>query len=697
MESKNNLPRHQRPTNLKEFLFGAPYYPEHWTEADRKEDPARMAAAGVNAVRIGEFAWDRMEPEPGKVDFSFFDEQIARLGAAGVRTILCTPTATPPRWLTIGHPDWMRIDEAGKRMDHGSRQHCCTTNEEFRAESRRITSAMAAHFAGNPNVIGWQTDNELNCHFQLCYCRACVAGFQDWLRRKYASIDKLNAAWGNAFWALSYNGFEQIPLPYPNCRPAVPNPTHELDYYRFVAEAVREFQRQQVEILRKANANWFITHNGLMGHVDYWEFTKDLDFLGADVYPAFGCKQPEDSVWMATYAQKCRAASGGFIVPEQQAGPGGQKGGMSPSPRPGQMRLWAYQSIAHGADGVLHFRWRTCRFGGEEYWCGVLDHDNIPRRRYREFAQEGVEIKRIGGKILHTVLDVQAAALIEQDQDEAHLTYPLNLPSPSDQANKAYREFWRRHLPAGLVSAQDSFDGLKLLVVPSMPMMDDALAGKLARFVESGGVLVVTARTATKNRDNQCIAQTPPGALSALCGAEVVEFGPVPGGQFNVDLEKTGHSTSPKRKNGKSPSLPGGPLYEILQLRGAQAVGRWTAPENSGPCSQAGEVAVSLNRVGKGVALYVGTFLTDENAGAIFDLALKHTRIAPLAQAPEAVEITRRRRDGRHSLIFALNHYPSPQTARTSGGMELISGTKCNGNLKLPPFGVAVIEVISSK
>ena len=477
----------------------------------------------------------------------------------------------------------------------------------------------------------------------------------------------------------------------------MPNPTHELDYYRFVAEAVRDFQRQQVEILRKANANWFITHNGLMGHVDYWEFTKDLDFLGADVYPAFGCKQPEDSVWMATYAQKCRAASGGFIVPEHVRGPGGQKGGIAPRPAPANAAVGVPVDRARrGRRAAFPLAHVPVRRRGI-LRAGMLTTTTSRRRRYREFAQEGVEIKRIGGKILHTVLDVQAAALIEQDQDKAPPDLPVEPALALGPGQQGVPRVLAAASPGRTGQRKDSFDGLKLLVVPSMPMMDNALAGKLARFVESGGVLVVTARTATENRDNQCIAQTPPGALSALCGAEVVEFGPVPGGQFNVDLEKTGHSTSPKRKNGKSPSLPGGPLYEILQLRGAQAVGRWTAPENSGPCSQAGEVAVSLNRVGKGVALYVGTFLTDENAGAIFDLALKHTRIAPLAQAPEAVEITRRRRDGRHSLIFALNHYPSPQTARTSGGMELISGTKCNGNLKLPPFGVAVIEVISSK
>lgn len=683
MDANASSPRHQRPTNLRKFLFGAPYYPEHWTDADRADDPARMAAAGVNVVRIGEFAWDRMEPQPGRIDFSFFDEHIARLGAAGVDTILCTPTATPPRWMTVARPEFQRIDESGKRMEHGNRQHCCTTNPGFQAESRRITEAMAKHYAGNPHVVGWQTDNELNCHFSLCFCPECVKAFQAWCRRKYASIDKLNAAWGNAFWALTYNSFEQLPLPYPGGRPAVPNPTHELDYYRFVSDMVCEFQRQQVEILRKANPGWFVTHNGLMGHVDYWEFTKDLDFLGIDVYPAFGCKQPEDSVHMATYAQKGRASSGGFVVPEQQSGPGGQKGGMSYTPRPGQMRLWTYQSIAHGADGVLHFRWRTCRFGGEEYWCGVLDHDNVPRRRYQEFAQEGAELKRIGGKILHTVQDVQAAALIENDQDEAHLTYALSLPSPWDQACKAYREFWKRHLPAGLVSAQDSFDGLKLLVLPSMLMMDEKLAGKLTRFVEGGGVLVVTARSATKNRDNQCIAQTPPGLLAALCGVEMVEFGTAKPDEFKIEL-------------GGPASIPGGPLYEVLHLRGAQSMGRWAAPANYGPCAQAGEVAVSLNRVGKGVAIYVGTFLTDQNAKAVMDLALAHAKITPLGQAPEAVELTRRR-DGSRSLIFALNHYPTPQSIRTSAGMELISGTMCDGNLDLPPYGVAVIEEIGEQ
>ena len=235
-------PRHQRPTKLTQFLFGADYYPEHWTEADRRDDPQRMAAAGVNVVRMAEFAWDRIEPAPGRFDFSLFDQTIERLAEKGIRTILCTPTATPPRWLTCGHDDWMRVDEQGRPMSHGSRQHTCTNNPDFRAESRRITQAMANHYRHNPAVIGWQTDNELFCHISLCYCGTCQKAFQQWLARRYETPHKLNAAWGTAFWAQTYDSFDQVPLSFPSGRPTHANPSHELDHYRFLSDGLIDFQ-----------------------------------------------------------------------------------------------------------------------------------------------------------------------------------------------------------------------------------------------------------------------------------------------------------------------------------------------------------------------------------------------------------------------------------------------------------------------
>ncbi|MFP4434501.1 MAG: beta-galactosidase [Phycisphaerae bacterium] len=671
-------PRHQRPAGLKTFLFGVPYYPEHWSDADRRQDAQRMADADVNVVRMAEFAWDRIEPARGKFDFSLFDETIAALGEKGIETILCTPTATPPRWLTMDHPEWMRVDADGRPMEHGQRQHCCTTNEAFRAESVRITRAMAEHYADNPHVIGWQTDNELYCHFSECFCPACRAAFPVFLRERYGSIDALNAAWGTAFWAQTYDSFEQVPLAYPSQRPAYPSPSHELDWRRFLSATVTEFQRQQVEVLRQVRDEWFVFHNGLFRDTDYWRFAEDLDFLGVDVYPGFAVSSPSDAIWAAGLNERCRANSGGYIIPEQQGGAGGQKPYLHDAVAPGQMRLWAYQSIAHGADGMLHFRWRTCRGGAEIYWNGILDHDNVPRRRYDEFAREGSELSRIGSTLLNSVADVRLAVLVDDEQDWAHDAIAMDLPGPKNQASRAYEQLWLRRLPCGYVHARDSFDGLELIVLPSMPLADEALGEKLEAFVRDGGVLVVTPRTFTRDAANCVLSDTPPGLIGALTGAAVVEFGKVSSGLLNFSL------------HGRE--LPAGGAYEVLALDGGQAAATWLGFDDGRPCAADGAPAVALNHVGEGTVLTVGTYLTEQNASAILGFALTFTSLTPLADADDGVEVTARVRGGRR-FTFVLNHNPHPAGAvGLPRGRELLSNTQPMGELQLPAYGVAIID-----
>jgi len=672
------VPRHQRPSPLTKLLFGAPHYPEHSTAEEMKEDGARMAAAGVNVVRMAEFAWDLMEPRRGEFDFLIFDQAIADLGGHGVDTILCTPTATPPRWLTVDHEDWMRVDANDRRMVHGSRQQCCTNNPGFRAESERITRAMAAHFAGNPHVIGWQTDNELYCHMSECYCAACVEAFRGWLRKKYGTVAALNAAWGNRFWALTYDSFEQIGLPYSD-RPTYANPGQHLDYFRFLSDGVCEFQQGQVKILREVQPRWWVTHNGAFPHIDYWKFTEDLDFLGVDVYPGFAGEQPGDFHWGALRGDETRAASGSFIVPEQQGGAGGQRPYLHEALPPGQMRLWAYQSIAHGADGMLHFRWRTCRFGAEIYWNGILDHDNIPRRRYREFSQEGNELKQFGAKILGTAVLTRAAILIQCDQDEAWTTMQLGLPDPGRQRKVVYRELLTRHLPAGVVDASDSFEGLDIIFLPGFVLMDEDLASRLDAFVRRGGILVATARTATRDRNNQVIPATPPGLLAAVFGITVEEFGKLRSPLVALEVESGG-------------SIPLSVAYEILNPMGAETLARWSGTADGSPHAAPGEAGICLNRLGNGVAIYIGTYYSAENAGQLVDLALKHATIAPLAAADGMVEITCRHAEGR-KLYFVLNHYgQQKKVANLPEGIDLISGKLCTGEITLAPYEVAIIQ-----
>lgn len=667
-------PRHQRPSNFDKFLFGAAYYPEHCTEEMFARDAERMANAGVNTVRMTDFAWDVLEPRAGQYDFTLYDSVIARLSDHGISTILCTPTASPPLWMTKGRDHWMRVSSDGKRMQPGSRQHVCTNNPEFRAESRKITEAMAHHFASDANVIGWQTDNEFFCHFSECYCESCLLRFRDWLKGKYGDVASLNAAWGNRFWTQTVDRFDDVKLPKAFA-PTFENPTARLDYLVFISDAVTSFQREQVEILRGAKRDWWITHNGTFGHIDYWKFSEDLDFLSVDLYPGFYDEITRRWSDLSLKSEQTRAATGSFLVPEMQGGAGGQMPYLHETPPPGRMRLWAWQAVANGADGILHFRWRSCRFGAEMYWNGILDHDDVPRRRYDEFALEGKEFSRIGERLLGTSVDVRIGVLTECEQDIAYETMSQGLPSPAGQRKAIYHALMQSRLPVGFVDARDGFDGLEVIVLVGFVMIDECLATKLQAFVHDGGLLLATARTATRERTNHVSAQTAPAFLQSLFGATVYEFGKSHEG--GLAWESDGKSV------GKHPA------YEILQPTTAQTLATWQTPAWHG---SNGSLAVTSNAFGGGEAIYAGTFICEENAAWFAKLIAARCAIRPLGQAPECVEL-RGRRSKEGTLVFVLNHGLESATATDlPGGNDLISGVPVTGSLTLPAFGVAVIE-----
>ncbi|MGB8355137.1 MAG: beta-galactosidase [Chthoniobacteraceae bacterium] len=675
MNSRPSIRSHKTPTSLKTFLFGAPYYPEHWNEADMKDDIQRMKAAGFNVVRMAEFAWDRLEPEKGKYNLSFFDDCIAKLGEADIQTILCTPTATPPAWLTTNHPDVLRVAEDGRGMIHGSRQHACHSSPVFREYSREITKAMALHFAQNPHVAGWQTDNELFCHFSECHCENCTVAFRAFLSKKYGSIDELNHHWGTSFWALTYNSFDQILTPHAN-RPTYTNPSQHLDYHLFLSSEVTDFQNEQIAILREANPAWWITHNGIMDNIDYREFARELDFFGVDIYPMFH-RSASRALDAAINLDRTRSFSGNFIIPELQSGPGGQGDYFHDNPRPGEMRLFSWQSIAHGADGILHFRWRTCRFGAEQYWCGILDHDNIPRRRYDEVVQEGAEFARLGAEILGTYLEPDVAVLYDSGLAElGHKPITCGLPSPNGVAKKVYRAFWEAHYNMGFVHPEDDLGGVKLVVMPSWAIVTKEVAAALETFVEKGGTLVIAARTGIKNSDSHVISQTPPGLLARVSGCVVEEATRVNEpdafpNSFTID----------------GVEVKQGAFSEMLQPTTGQVVATWANGH------QAGKPAVVKNQFGSGTCIYIGTFLDETNIEQLLPHIAQVANVKPLIPGlPKGVEVTVRVTDT-YKLWFLLNHSgKSEKISSMPQGIDLISGRETSGERILESCEVAVVK-----
>ncbi|MEZ5887933.1 MAG: beta-galactosidase [Paracoccaceae bacterium] len=383
-------------TALRRTL-GVCYYPEHWPEAQWAEDARRMAEAGLTWVRIGEFAWGRIEPEPGRLNWGWLDRAIGTLGRAGLKVVLGTPTATPPKWVLDRHPDMLAFDAEGRPRRFGSRRHYCFSHEGYLADCRRIVTEIARRYGRNPHVAAWQTDNEYGCHDTvLSYSDAARRAFRDWLRVRFPAesgnggdIGALNRAWGNVFWSMDYADFDDIDLP--NLTVTEPNPAHSLAFRAFSSDQVARFNRAQVEIIR-AHSDAPIAHNymGRVTEFDHFKLGADLDIASWDSYPLgfledrVGASAEDqrhfarqgDPDFQAFHHDLYRAVGRGrWWVMEQQPGPVNWAP-YNPAPLPGMVRLWTWEAFAHGAEAVCYFRWRQAPFAQEQMHAGLLRPDS---------------------------------------------------------------------------------------------------------------------------------------------------------------------------------------------------------------------------------------------------------------------------------------------------------------------------------
>lgn len=369
--------------------LGVCYYPEHWPEERWSEDAEKMRALGLSWVRIGEFAWSRIEPKPGEFDWSWLDRAIAVLSAAGLKIVLGTPTATPPRWMIDQYPDMLAVDKDGRARKFGSRRHYCFSYAPYRGACERIAGEMARRYGENQHIHAWQIDNEYGCHDTiLSYSRAARDAFRIWLAEKYGTAAALNRAWGNVFWSMEYNGFDEIDLP--NLTVTEPNPSHVMDFRRFSSDQVARFNAAQCNAIR-AHSRAPLTHNymGRITEFDHFEVGRSLDIASWDNYPLGFLEDRSDQSdefrhqymrqgdpdFQAFHHDLYRAVGDGrWWVMEQQPGPVNWAP-YNPAPLEGMVRLWTWEAIAHGAEVVSYFRWRQAPFGQEQMHAGLQRPD----------------------------------------------------------------------------------------------------------------------------------------------------------------------------------------------------------------------------------------------------------------------------------------------------------------------------------
>ncbi|MEK3882784.1 beta-galactosidase [Paenibacillus sp. PL2-23] len=687
----------QPTTALDHLRLGVCYYPEHWKEELWADDFRRMAELGISIVRVGEFAWSIFEPREGVFSFELFDKALELAHQHGLQIIMGTPTATPPAWLTQKYPEVLNVNFNGQTIEHGLRRHYNYNSPKYRELCAIIVRRMAEHYRDHPAIVGWQIDNEFNCEISEFYSPADHAAFREWLQRKYGSLEALNEAWGTVFWSQTYTDWSQVHLSRMTTAGKQPNPHLYLDEKRFISDSVIDFAKVQVDIIREIAPRHWVTTNGLFGHLDSHRMTDELlDFFSYDSYPQFSTifQDPNeesplaDRGWSQTLST-VRSISPQFCVMEQQAGPGGWVNRLDmPSPKPGQMRLWTYQSIAHGANMVVYFRWRTATFGHEMYWHGLNDYHNRENRRIREARGIGRELAEAGARIASTLYKAEVAIVRDYDNEWDGEYDVWHGPFYWQSRTAWYKALTRRHIPCDTLCLRqgttlEELRKYKALIYPHAAIMTDEAAALLEEYVSQGGIVVFACRTGYKDDRAQCYMRPFPGAAAKLCGISVEEFTMVKGTRAAVRMnwlsdESAGIAaadTAADRFN--DVLLPESDTVEIIATYASD--------------HYAGKPAVTRNAFGQGEAWYYGAVFDEASAAQVISRIGLQSPAEGILELPPQVELAIRE-DAAGPLYFLLNYAEEPaEMTLREAKTDLLTGRKLQGTISLEGFGVLVL------
>jgi beta-galactosidase len=672
------------------ILLGTCYYPEHWDRGLWKGDLLRMKKNGIVAVRIAEFAWNKFEPVEGLYTFDFFDDFLRTAEETDMSVIFCTPTATPPSWLTNKYHEVLNADINGTLIHHGERRHYNYNSYVYRRFTETITEKIAEHYGKHPCIIGWQIDNEVNCDICEFYSDSDTIAFREFVKAKYGTLDNLNTAWGTVFWNQTYTAWNEVFVPRKTVNNSH-NPHLVLDYCRFVSESARSFVKLQGDILKKyIKSGDFITTNGFFANLDNHRMTAEsLDFISYDSYPAFAyCLNADpvhsddlnDRKWSRNLSE-VRSISKVFGIMEQQSGsPGWNTRMEAPQPRPGQMTLWTMQSIAHGADYVSYFRWRTCVMGTEIYWHGILDYSNRDNRRLAELSsinQKTQSLSDVAGSVY------EAAFGVLKDYDNVWDSRLDAWHRRLDEVSEAgiFQAAQLTHTPFDYVYIDDFTDPKILskypvLFYPHAVIMTEKRAKVLEEYVQAGGILVLGCRTAYKDITGKCPMVKLPGLLQNLSGVDVTEYTFIAAdeGMITVDWDGTELET---------------PVFnDILEpLDNARILGRYTKSY------YASSPAIIVNEYGKGRVYYFGSVFSRQGAKAFLEKLGVAYPYHDFFELPECCELAVRKKEEEH-FFFILNYTKEAVRITLKKEMtDLYSKKNLSGRIELPAYGTGVYRI----
>lgn len=651
------------------LVLGTAWYPEQWPESRWEEDLELMEAAHVKFVRVGEFAWSRMEPSEGKYDFEWLERAISAAARHHIAVVLGTPTATPPAWLTQKYPDTLRVEPDGQRVTHGNRAHASVTSPRYREFCREISSQLAMRFGHNPNVIGWQIDNEYG-YALMSYDEGTKKLFDDWLQAKYKTLDSLNEYWTTAYWSQTYDNWTEIPIPV-----GPHNPGLMLDWKHFVTASWTSYQQNEIDALRAhIELRQFITGNfmGFFDGFDHYVITQPLTFASWDDYVGTG---HVDQYWNGMSHDLTRGfLERNFWVMETQPGAVNWHKVNNFLNR-GEVRAMAWQAIGHGSDAVGYWQWRSALNGQEQYHGTLLGPDGTPVPLYEEVSQIGAEFEKVQENFRDTAPVSQVALLQSYDS-----RWAIEFQKHTDKYDqldvlKSYYHALRQIAQSiDVIDAYARLDGYRLVVAPDLNVLPEDLAQHLREYVENGGNLVLGPRSGMKDQFDALLPQRQPGYLVSTLGGRVEQYY-----ALEKDVPVSGEWGSGVASVwAEQMKASAGDTETLLRYGAANG---WLD----------GQAAVLTRKYGKGSITYIGAVLDEKLMAAAAQWMVQKSGVVPvLGPVPDGIEVCRR--DGAAGNVFVLiNFAQTPQHVALPRAMKALLGGGDVSAVDLPSYGVEVL------
>jgi len=644
--------------------YGAAYYPEDWPLEQIDDDIALMKEAGMNVMRIGEFAWSRMEPQEGQYDFGWLHLAVEKLTAAGIGVVMGTPTCTPPAWLYERYPESIVVDHKGVRCQHGGRVHACPNSPIYRGHVDRIVTKMAEEFGRHPGIIGWQIDNELHPYRERgCCCPACHRAFHDWLRARFGTVEALNAAWGTDLWSQTYQSFSQIPFPRVD---TWHHPSLITAWADFQSDSIVDFAAYQAQIIHRLTDHPVGTDMMPFATLNYYDMHQSLDMAQINHY------RDESNLWeIGFWMDMMRTLKDRPFWNTETATAwfgAGAAGGLKP---PGFCRANSWLSFALGGEATLYWLWRTHWSGQELMFSGVVSSCGRPLHIYNEVKEIAAGL-RASGEFLRGTKPVSSGLAMHFSGRANNMFLGQPMVQGLNYEKKIYESYHpliQAQLRPDVIDPAKPLDAYRVVFTPYLPALDEGgLRERLQAWIAAGGTWVAGPLTDVRTVDGAKYTRAPYGSLEEWAG--IYGKYQIPGDPHQFGLQWADGRT------GKCSTW-----FDGFELRGAEALATYT----EGPC--AGLAAVTRIKMGKGQIIVLGTALSPEDLQHVLQTA----GAQPVAQASSNLLVVPREGvAGKGAVIVELENKPAMLTLDRPV-TDLISGKRLEGTAELAPYTVMVL------